>query len=37
MEATMFFSDVAGFTTISETLGAEKLVELLNAYLTERG
>jgi len=34
MEATMFFSDLAGFTTISETLGAEKLVELLNAYLS---
>ncbi len=34
MEATIFFSDVAGFTTISETLGAEKLVELLNAYLS---
>ena len=33
-EATMFFSDVAGFTTISESLTPELLVELLNAYLT---
>ena len=34
MEATMFFSDVAGFTTISETLSPEKLVSLLNGYLS---
>jgi len=33
-EATMFFSDVAGFTTISESLTPEDLVQLLNAYLT---
>ncbi len=33
-EATMFFSDVAGFTTISESLAPEQLVLLLNAYLT---
>jgi len=33
-QATMFFSDVAGFTTISESLTPEKLVQLLNAYLT---
>lgn len=32
---TAFFSDVAGFSTISEQLSAEKLVELLNFYLTE--
>ena len=32
--ATMFFSDVAGFTTISESLTPEDLVMLLNAYLT---
>ncbi len=32
---TAFFSDVAGFSTISEQLSAEKLVELLNDYLTE--
>ncbi len=33
-EATMFFSDVAGFTSISESLTPDKLVELLNAYLS---
>ncbi len=33
-EATMMFSDVAGFTTISEALGPDKLVDLLNQYLT---
>ncbi|MFZ2960140.1 MAG: adenylate/guanylate cyclase domain-containing protein [Candidatus Ozemobacteraceae bacterium] len=30
---TVFFSDLAGFSTISELLTAEKLVELLNEYL----
>ncbi|MCB9893248.1 MAG: adenylate/guanylate cyclase domain-containing protein [Planctomycetes bacterium] len=33
---TMYFSDVAGFTTVTETLGPnnpERLVELLNIYL----
>lgn len=33
---TIFFSDVAGFTTVTETLGPnnpERLVELLNVYL----
>ncbi len=34
VEATMFFSDVAGFTSISEALTPEKLVELLNKYLS---
>lgn len=34
MSATMMFSDVAGFTTISEGLTPEKLVLLLNKYLT---
>lgn len=33
-EATMFFSDVAGFTTISENLEPEKLGALLNRYLS---
>lgn len=33
-EATMFFSDMAGFTTISESLPPDKLVELLNQYLS---
>ncbi len=33
-EITSFFSDVAGFTSISESLGAEGLVALLNEYLT---
>lgn len=31
---TAFFSDVAGFTTISEQLAPEELVFLLNEYLT---
>lgn len=34
VEATMFFSDVAGFTTISESLEPGKLSELLNKYFT---
>ncbi len=33
--ASVFFSDVAGFTSISEALTPEELVELLNEYLTE--
>ena len=33
-ELTIFFSDVAGFTTISEKLDPEDLVILLNHYLT---
>lgn len=32
---TAFFSDVAGFSTISEKLSPKELVELLNDYLTE--
>ncbi|HOX27874.1 MAG TPA: CHASE2 domain-containing protein [bacterium] len=32
--ASVFFSDIAGFTTISETMSPEDLVELLNEYLT---
>jgi len=34
MEATMFFSDVAGFTSISEKLTPQELSALLNRYLT---
>jgi len=34
-ECTVFFSDVAGFTTIAEQLTPEALVRLLNEYLTE--
>lgn len=32
---SVLFSDIQGFTTISEMMEAEKLVELLNQYLTE--
>ena len=34
-EITAFFSDVQGFTTISERLTPNELVELLNEFLTE--
>ena len=34
-ELTVFFSDIRGFTTISEGLAPEALVELLNVYLGE--
>jgi adenylate cyclase len=34
-EITVLFSDVRGFTTISEKLDAQELARLLNAYLTE--
>ncbi len=34
-EITVFFSDVRGFTTISEKLSPEELVQLLNDYLSE--
>jgi adenylate cyclase len=34
-EITAFFSDVVGFTTISEKLSAPQLSALLNEYLTE--
>ncbi len=34
-EITAFFSDVQGFTSISESLAPAELVELLNEFLTE--
>ncbi len=34
-EITAFFSDIAGFSTISEKLSPDELVQLLNDYLTE--
>lgn len=33
-DVTVFFSDVAGFTHVAETLTPEKLVEVINTYLT---
>jgi adenylate cyclase len=32
---TVFFSDIAGFTNISEKLGTEKLFALITEYLSE--
>jgi len=32
-ELTIFFSDIAGFTTLSERLGTEGIARLLNTYL----
>ena len=34
-EVTILFSDLKGFTKLSELLGAEKIVKLMNIYLTE--
>ncbi len=36
-ELSMFFSDIQGFTTISEALDPEQLSSFLNVYLTEMG
>ena len=33
-EITVLFSDIAGFTSISEKIAPEKLVSILNSYLT---
>lgn len=35
-DLTILFSDVAGFTRISESLEAERVVQLLNRYLTSQ-
>lgn len=34
-EITSFFSDIQGFTSVSENLSPEELVDLLNLYLSE--
>ena len=34
-ELSVYFSDLAGFTDMSETMAPEKLVELMNVYLSE--
>jgi adenylate cyclase len=34
-EVTLLFSDLKGFTTLSERLGPENIVKLMNIYLTE--
>ncbi len=34
-EVTVYFSDIEGFTTISEKLDPEKLTQLMNRYLGE--
>ena len=34
-EATVFFADIAGFTAMTERVGAARMVEILNAYFDE--
>jgi len=35
VEATVFFSDIEGFTSISETIGSpDRLIKMLNTYMT---
>jgi adenylate cyclase len=34
-QATVLFCDLRGFTTVAETMPAERVIELLNRYLTE--
>jgi adenylate cyclase len=36
-QITLFFSDLAGFSTLSETMAPEELVSLMNRYLTSMG
>ncbi|WP_420474419.1 CHASE2 domain-containing protein [Noviherbaspirillum sp. ST9] len=36
-EVTLLFSDLAGFTSISEKLDPEEVAEIMNFYLTEMG
>lgn len=33
-QATVFFSDVRGFTALSESMQPEQVVEMLNEYMT---